>query len=119
MIRAVVHATDVPYKTVHRIMYGHGWRVTDGRQKGHWSDHIIRTLNDLGYDVEKISFPPRGGKRRANGHTVCKKYPTGTFIINQLTHIACIRDGQLLDTYDCRDDLVYFIWRVRRVPIVK
>lgn len=116
MIRAVVHATGVPYRTVHKIMYGHGWRATGG-DKGIWSEHILQTLADLGYGVEKISFPPQRGKRRVNGNTICKRYPRGTYIINQWEHVSCIKNGKLLDTGDCSEDFVYYMWRVFKAPL--
>lgn len=118
MIRSIVHATDIPYRTVHRIMHRHGWRAAD-RLKADWDAVMINTLKDLGFAIEKISFSPKGGKRGVNGHTVCKRYPGGTFIINQPYHVSCVRDGVLLDTEDCRDVMVYNMWRIVKIPIIK
>lgn len=98
-------------------MYSHGWRAIQykegtGESKA-WYKHITKTLDDLGYRAEKITFPKKDGKR-ITVNQICKKRPKGVFILNMHEHVSCIRDGKIFDTFDCGDSWVYYAWRIRK-----
>lgn len=39
-------------------------------------------------------------------------HPTGTYIIRVQGHLTHCKDGVLLDTWDCRDEIVDIVWEV-------
>ena len=39
--------------------------------------------------------------------------PYGTFIIRVDQHLTCAINGVLFDTWDCRDEIVDIVWRVK------
>ena len=43
---------------------------------------------------------------------LCDEYPYGTFLVTMLGHITVLIDGVIYDTFDCRDRIVWNVWRV-------
>jgi len=37
----------------------------------------------------------------------------GTFIVKMAKHLACIKNGKLLDTWDSSDKTIYTAWRIK------
>lgn len=107
MVRCVVHATNIPYRTVYRIMRLHGWSHNGFRS--HWKVILKNTLSDFGYTGEVIKLPPSKIKNRKI--LTCSEfitlYPHGIFITNMYAHVSCVRDGIILDTWDCSKYCVY------------
>ena len=114
MIRSVCAVTDLPYEEIHKKMYAYGWRVTRRRSKGNWEDHIINTLNDFGYKVEKISFPGVKGQKRMTPKQLTKEYPNGKFIMNMAKHVCGVVEGKYLDSWDCGHKCVYYVWKITK-----
>lgn len=113
MVRAVTNITKEEYTKVHKIMYGHGWRASRRSSKGNWEDHITKTLDDLGVKYERISFPGVKGQSRMTGKQLASLDPNGKYIIRVSKHVAALDCGKLLDTWDCSDKCVYFVWKIK------
>jgi hypothetical protein len=107
MIRSIVTATGVCYEDVHRIMYKLGWRASR-RSAGDWREIVAKTLNKLGYTIEKIAITDP----RHNAWSISQEFKEGTYIARMVGHVACIKDGILYDAWDCSRYRVYFIWKV-------
>jgi hypothetical protein len=114
MIRSVSLVTDTPYDVVHNVMYSHGWRASRRNSKGRWEDHILKSLNNIGYKATKISFPAKKNQERMNGETICKQYPEGVFLLRMSHHLSCLKDGVIYDTFDCSFKCVYFAWKIEK-----
>ncbi len=41
------------------------------------------------------------------------RYPMGTYLITMPNHITTVIDGIIYDTFDCRDRLIWNVWRVK------
>ena len=39
-------------------------------------------------------------------------YPYGTFLVTMPGHITVIRDGEIIDTFDCSDRIMWCAWEV-------
>ena len=39
----------------------------------------------------------------------------GTYIIKVANHLTCVKDGVLMDTWDCRNKCVYRYWIIGRI----
>lgn len=113
MVRAVTNITKEDYNKVHKLMYGHGWRATRSKSKGKWENQITNTLDDLGVEYERISFPAIKGRKRMTGKTLAEMDPEGKYIIRVAKHVAALDGGKLLDTWDCSDKCVYFVWKIK------
>lgn len=113
MVRAVTNVTKEDYSKVHEIMYGHGWRANRSSSKGKWEDQITKTLDDLGVKWERISFPGVKGQKRMTAKELVKMDPKGKYIIRVSKHVAALDGGKLLDTWDCSDKCVYFVWKIK------
>lgn len=37
-------------------------------------------------------------------------HPTGTYLITMRGHITCVKNGVLLDTWNCSDRLIWCVW---------
>lgn len=65
----------------------------------------------------KLDFPAQKGKPRMTGETFCKKHPKGRFILRMAGHVACVKDGVLLDTFDSSWKCVYTAWEIEPLCI--
>lgn len=113
MVRAVTNVTKEDYSKVHKLMYGHGWRATRSSSKGKWEDQITNTLDDLGVKWERISFPGVKGQKRMTAKELSKIDPKGKYIVRVSKHVTVLDSGKLLDTWDCSDKCVYFVWKIK------
>ena len=114
MIRAVCNATDKPYSEVHQIMYKHGWRASRRNSKNGFEYQVTKTLDELGFKWERISFPAVKGQRRMTARQLAKDEPNARYVLRVSKHLAALSFGKLLDTWDCSTKCVYFAWRVSR-----
>lgn len=112
MIRAVSIATNTEYSKVYDIMYSHGYRVSRGRGKGKFEDHILNTLDDLGYKAIKHSFPAVKGKSRMTAKQMIMEGYNGTYIMRQAKHVSVLDNLIIKDTWDTRNRCVYYAWEI-------
>jgi hypothetical protein len=45
--------------------------------------------------------------------TLAKIDPEGKYIIRVSKHVSVLNGGVLLDTWDCSDKCVYFVWKIK------
>lgn len=113
MVRAVTNVTKEDYSKVHKLMYDNGWRASRKNSKGNWEEQITKTLDSLGFKYERISFPGVKGESRMTAKTLIKMDPKGKYIIRVSKHVSVVESGKLLDTWDCSDKCVYFVWKIQ------
>ena len=113
MVRAVTNITKENYSKVHKLMYDNGWRATRRNSKGDWETHITKTLDSLGIKYERVSFPGVKGEKRMTAKTLYEIDPNGKYIIRVSKHVSVLDDGKLLDTWDCSDKCIYFVWKIK------
>lgn len=113
MVRAVTNATKQDYNKVHSIMYKNGWRASRQLSKGNWENQITKTLDELGFEHERISFPAIKNQNRMTGKILSELDPTGRYIIRVSKHVSVLENGLILDTWDCSDKCVYFAWKIK------
>ena len=41
-----------------------------------------------------------------------KECPIGIYLVTMKGHITCVKDGVLIDTFDCRDRYIWCAWLV-------
>lgn len=41
-----------------------------------------------------------------------EEHPRGTYLLTMKSHISCCIDGCLIDSFDCRDKVLWCAWRV-------
>lgn len=39
--------------------------------------------------------------------------PKGVFLVTMKNHITCVKNGVLIDTFDCRDRIMWCCWKVK------
>ena len=42
-----------------------------------------------------------------------EEHPTGTYLLTMRSHISCCIDGVLIDSFDCRDKILWCAWEAR------
>ena len=76
------------------------------------SHDFLRTwLEKLGF--ETIKFKAEAGERREKLWEFLETHKEGTYIIKVRKHATCIKDGVLLDTWDCGYLTIYGAWRIK------
>lgn len=61
----------------------------------------------------KLSFPAEFGLPRMNGKNFVLNYPKGIYVLRMARHLATVKDGKLLDTWDSSNKCVYNAWEVK------
>lgn len=41
-----------------------------------------------------------------------KEFPIGIYVVTMKGHITCVKDGVLIDTFDCRDRYIWCAWLI-------
>jgi hypothetical protein len=100
--RAITFVSNIPYNRVRRKLY-HTARLLDC-EKLCWTCYSFLLTNVLGY-------------RQVNcdGMTIgefADLHPHGTYLIRIDMHLTAIKDGNLHDTFDCRDKYCHIAWKV-------
>lgn len=62
--------------------------------------------------VREISFPAKKGKKRMTATVFCAAYTCGRYILQMPHHVAVVKDGVLLDTWDSSRACVYRAWEI-------
>lgn len=62
--------------------------------------------------VREISFPAKKGKKRMTATAFCISYKRGRYILQMPHHVAAVKDGKLLDTWDSSRKCVYRAWEI-------
>ena len=88
-------------------------------------DETYRELSDLaqaqGVLFDNVRFiedylDSRYLRRCYNSLTVgelLEECPKGVFLVTMKGHITCVKDGVLIDTFDCRDRIMWCCWKVK------
>ena len=42
-----------------------------------------------------------------------KEHPIGYYLVTMKGHITCVKDGILIDTFDCSDRMMWCCWKVK------
>ena len=95
VIRAIAHGTGMDYKVVYEELFA--LAMSEGNMPNNpklWEKY----LKSLGWTKNSPMKNGRGRKLRLTN------YPKqGTYIVRTSGHLTCIKDGVLLDSWDCRD----------------
>lgn len=108
-VRAICNATNKDYKEVYDALkkLNEGVSCRNGTPKDVWKTYIEK---ELGW--KKISCSGIGVKKKVhlNENELPKK---GTYLVQVSKHLTCVKDGVLIDTYDCSRNgtrMVYCYW---------
>ena len=63
-------------------------------------------------EYERLIIAVERGKPRMKAAEFVWKYGKGTYIVKMAKHIACIKDGKLLDTWDSSEKTIYTAWKI-------
>ncbi len=108
IIRALVHAFDEDYKEMRKKV--NRKKREYGFEKYNNPEFFPKLMKDLGYERLIIKVKPNTPRLRAE--TFIKEYGKGTFIVKMAAHVACIKDGYLLDSWNSSDKAIYTAWRI-------
>ena len=101
VIRAISHATGIDYKTVFQDLLDLSWKT------GHLPDEercYGKYLKFLGWEKHK---PFRSERNRLLKVGQISGRPPWTILVHTSSHLTCIKDGELYDSWDCRKASAY------------
>ena len=61
---------------------------------------------------QALSFPAVKGKPRMTPAAFVKKYPIGRYVLSLAHHVVAVREGVVVDTWDCMKRCVYKAWEI-------
>lgn len=106
-VRAIATAFGWSYRTARRKVWRYAYR--------HGADDISDEVTLYAFITEhakqNVLYVDRIGKH--NFSQFAHEYPTGSWILFCEGHMACVKDGVLLDQSDTRKKMVYYAWRVK------
>lgn len=73
-------------------------------------DFLRAWLEKLGY--ETIKFKAHEGEPREKLWQFLDAHKTGTYIVKVRGHVSCIKDGELVDSWDCGYLTIYGAWKI-------
>lgn len=103
-IRAISIATDKPWNDVYSGVCLHGLLLSDMPSSNRvWGDY----LEENGF---KLHLIPDSCPECYTIKDFCREYPKGTYIVGTGRHVVCVKDGNLMDTWDSSSErpLYYF-----------
>ena len=62
---------------------------------------------------DRIIIKVPKGKPRMKAESFIELFKEGTYIVKMSKHIACIKDGKLLDTWDSSERSIYTAWKIK------
>lgn len=102
-VRAVSAALDVDWETAYAMIAEAGFNMADMPSSNEVFGAVLRM-----HDFNKAMLPRCPDCYTANDFA--RENPVGTFVVQFDGHVACIRDGVILDTWDSGDQVVKFVW---------
>ena len=106
VVRAISTAFDKDYLETRRELN----RVK--RELGYQSYKERKFLYDYLKDYERLIFKGEAGKERMKVHDFINIYSTGTYVVSVRGHATVVKDGYLIDSWDCGYLTVYTAWRI-------
>ena len=94
VIRAISHGLNQDYKTTFQDLLNISWEMLDLPNSWVCAEEYLKRN---GWIKNKPMRNSRNRKLKVH------QFPTeGTFLIHTTTHLTCIKDGVLLDTWNCK-----------------
>ena len=63
------------------------------------------------YDKISVMHETPKGKKRYTIQEICKW--KGIYLVRVANHLACVKNGKLIDTWDCSNKSSYKIWKIK------
>jgi len=99
--RAITIATEKDYMQVQRELNRLKRKLGETKYN---KDKVWKTYLK---DYERVSIPAIKGYPRPKVVDFIEKHPRGTYILSLSKHLATVKDGVLLDIYDCSYKTVF------------
>lgn len=110
-VRAVALATGAPYTEAHDFM------AQAGRKRGKGIS-FVRVLLNANYEVLGTQFEPVRVVRSKGLRTFLLRNPwarRGTYVLHSTHHVAVLKNGKLLDSFDSSRKVIDNAWKVSKV----
>lgn len=103
-VRAVSAALDVDWETAYALIAEMGFDMAD-----------MPSSNDVwGAVLKRNGFSrvvvPHDCPDCYTAEDFARENPEGTFVAVFDGHVACIRDGKILDSWDSSDEIMKYVW---------
>ena len=102
-VRAVCAATGMSWEAAYLTM-------SDSAMKAYapfnTSEGFDQVMIDLGF--KKVSY--KKGQKRETANVFAENHPNVTAILNLAGHYVCVKNGEILDTWDCGWKTAYNYW---------
>lgn len=124
-VRALTIAAAISYENAWEMLYHHqGDRRANYFNLGALLDdrfiHLTLLRNAAAHSplpsrwmvTRALSFPAIKGRPRMTPATFVKKFPQGRFVLSLAHHVVAVREGLIIDTWDCTKRCVYSAWEI-------
>lgn len=108
VVRAVALAFDKDYLEIRREL--NKARNELGFKSYKDPDFLYKYLEKY----ERVTIRALKGRPRIKGEGFAMMYNEGSYILKMAKHVVCVRDGQLLDTWDSSARSVYTAWIISK-----
>ena len=103
-VRAISAALDVSWDEAYSLLCREGRQQCDMPSADHvWGAVLI----SFGFERRAI---PSGCPRCYNAEHFCEDHPTGVYVLGFGGHVATVRDGVLLDSWDSSKEIPTFYY---------
>lgn len=103
-VRAISNALGIDWKEAYCILATKGYSSCDVMN----ADHVIGSvLKDNNFSRSII---PNSCPDCYTADDFCEEHKNGVFVLFFGGHVACVRDGLLLDTWDSSQEIPQYYW---------
>lgn len=106
VVRALTTATGEDYLEIRRQLN----RAKKELGFKSYKDHFF--IDKYLKDYEKLSFKAQKGEPRTKVNDFVDAHHKGTFVLSVRGHVTCVKNGDLIDTWDCGYLSVYKAWKL-------
>lgn len=103
IVRAISLVLDEDYMKVRNLLEGHGWNIDVEKRRNGFKYWIENLSKQLGFNYESYDCCDGNVEEwAAEWWIICK----GRYIFCSDNHMACVKDGNLYDSWDSRRETV-------------
>lgn len=104
-VRAVSAALDMDWDSAYALMSANGFVMCDmPNANSVWGN----LLHKRGFIREAI---PNACPDCYTANDFCAEHPSGLYVLGFGTHVACVRDGTIYDSWDSGMEIPQYYWR--------
>lgn len=116
VMRAITLATERDYLELRRELNAFKRSLVTSKKFSRYTTYKQSPIYEEWFKTQNyntIKITVVAGYKRKTAKDFAKENPVGTYIVSMRKHLACIKDGKVLDTWDSSNKPIYKAWKIK------